>query len=63
MFDIFNKDITKATQLAPPGLETQYNAVQKTINDNVVQVLYDNKPSKEAMDQAQKQVEALVAKA
>jgi multiple sugar transport system substrate-binding protein len=63
LFDIFNKDIVKATQLAPPGLETQYNAVQKTINDSVVQVLYDNKPAKEAMDQAQKQVEALVVKA
>lgn len=63
LFDIFNKDIGKATQLAPPGLETQYNAVQKTVNDNVVTVLYDNKPAQEAMDQAQKQVEALVAKA
>jgi multiple sugar transport system substrate-binding protein len=63
LFDIFNKDISKAVQLPPPGLETSYNAVQKIINDNVVSVLYDNKPTKEAMDQAQKQVEALVAKA
>jgi multiple sugar transport system substrate-binding protein len=63
LFDIFNKDITKAVQLAPPGLETSYNAVQKIINDNVVSVLYDNKPAKDAMDQAQKQVEALIAKA
>jgi multiple sugar transport system substrate-binding protein len=63
LFDIFNKDISKATQLAPPGLETQYNAVQKTVNDNVVAVLYDNKPAQEAMDQAQKQVEAIIAKA
>jgi multiple sugar transport system substrate-binding protein len=63
LFDIFNKDITKAIQLPPPGLETSYNAVQKVINDNVVSVLYDNKPTKDAMDQAQKQVEAIVAKA
>jgi ABC-type glycerol-3-phosphate transport system substrate-binding protein len=63
LFDIFNKDITKAVQLPPPGMETSYNAVQKVINDNVVSVLYDNKPTKDAMDQAQKQVEAIVAKA
>ena len=45
------------------NLETQYNAVQKIINDSVVSVLYDNTPVQQALDNAQKQVEALVAKA
>lgn len=63
LFDIFNKDITKAVQLPPPGLETQYNAVQKIINDSVVSVLYDNTPTQQAMDNAQKQVQDLVSKA
>lgn len=61
LFDTFNKDIDKAVQLPPPGLETQYNAVQKIINDSVVSVLYDNTPVQQALDNAQKQVEALVA--
>lgn len=63
LFDVFNKDIDKAVQLPPPGLETQYNAVQKIIDDSVVSVLYDNTPVQQALDNAQKQVEALVAKA
>jgi multiple sugar transport system substrate-binding protein len=62
LFDVFNKDIDKAVQLPPPGLETNYNAVQKIIDDSVVGVLYDNTPPQQAMDNAQNQVEALVAK-
>jgi multiple sugar transport system substrate-binding protein len=62
LFDTFNKDIDKAVQLPPPALETQYNAVQKIIDDSVVSVLYDNTPVQQALDNAQKQVEALVAK-
>jgi multiple sugar transport system substrate-binding protein len=62
LFEIFNKDIDKAVQLPPPGLETHYNAVQKIINDTTGQVLYENKPAQQSMDEAQKQVEALVAK-
>jgi multiple sugar transport system substrate-binding protein len=63
LFDVFNKDIDKAVQLPPPGLETQYNAVQKIIDDTVVSVLYDNTPVQQALDDAQKQVAALVARA
>jgi ABC-type glycerol-3-phosphate transport system substrate-binding protein len=62
LFEVFNKDIDKAVQLPPPGLETHYNAVQKIINDTTGLVLYENKPPQQAMDEAQKQVEALVAK-
>jgi multiple sugar transport system substrate-binding protein len=62
LFEVFNKDIDKAVQLPPPGLETDYNAVQKIIDDAVVSVLYDNTPVQQALDGAQKQAEDLVAK-
>jgi multiple sugar transport system substrate-binding protein len=63
LFEVFNKDIDRAVQLPPPGLETDYNAVQKILNDSVVSVLYDNTPVQQALDNAQKQAEALVGKA
>lgn len=62
LFDVFNKDIDKAVQLPPPGLETDYNAIQKIIMDAVVSVLYDNTPVQQALDGAQKQAQDLVAK-
>lgn len=62
LFETFNKDIDKAVQLPPPGLETKYNAFQKILNDKVVSILYDNRPVKETMDEVQQQVEALVAR-
>lgn len=59
LFDIFNKDIDKAVQLPPPGLETKFNAIQKIIVDNAVGALYDNKPPQQVLDNAQKQAEEL----
>ncbi|MHB8618735.1 MAG: ABC transporter substrate-binding protein [Chloroflexota bacterium] len=62
LFEVFNKDLDKAVQLPPPGLETQYNAIQKIVDNNAVKALYDNKSPKDVLDEAQKQAEALVKK-
>ncbi len=62
LFDVFNKDIDKAVQLPPPGLETHYNEFQKVLDDKVVSVLYDNRPVEQSMNELQQQVEALAAK-
>jgi multiple sugar transport system substrate-binding protein len=61
-FDIYAKELKRAIPVAPPGLEIYYNDVQKVINEKLVDVLYNNKPVKTAMDEAQAAVEALMQK-
>ncbi len=61
-FDVYNKELAKSIPVAPPGLEIYYNDVQKVINDKLVDVLYNNKPVEQAMNEAQAQVEKIVKK-
>lgn len=59
-FKTFADNLPKAVPVAPPGLEIYYNDVQKVINTKLVEILYNNKPIQEALDEAQAEVEAIV---
>ncbi len=61
-FDIYAKELKNAVPVAPPGLEIWYNDMQKIINTKLVDVLYNAKPVKQAMDEAQTEVEDLIKK-
>lgn len=61
-FEVFNKELPKSVPVAPPGLEIYYNDVQKIINDKLVEILYNNKPVEQAMNEAQQAVEKIVNK-
>jgi len=59
-FPVFNEDVVHAVQLPPPGLETNYTQIQETIDNRVAQILYENRPVKQTLDQAQADVEQLI---
>jgi ABC-type glycerol-3-phosphate transport system substrate-binding protein len=61
-FEVYAKELPRAVPVAPPGLEIYYNDVQKIINTKVVEVLYNNKPVEQAMNEAQADVEKLMKK-
>ncbi len=61
-FDVYAKELKKAVPVAPPGLEIYYNDVQKVINTKLVEVLYNNKPVEQAMNEAQAEVEKIIKK-
>lgn len=61
-FDVFGKELKKAVPVAPPGLEIYYNDVQKVINAKLVEVLYNNKPVEQAMNEAQAEIEKVIKK-
>lgn len=61
-FDVYAKELKKAVPVAPPGLEIYYNDVQKVINTKLVEVLYNNKPVEQAMNEAQAEVEKVIKK-
>ena len=61
-FDVFGKELKKAVPVAPPGLEIYYNDVQKVINTKLVEVLYNNKPVEQAMNEAQAEIEKVIKK-
>jgi hypothetical protein len=61
-FDVYAKELKKAVPVAPPGLEIYYNDVQKVINAKLVEVLYNNKPVEQAMNEAQAEIEKVIKK-
>jgi multiple sugar transport system substrate-binding protein len=61
-FSVFAQELPKAVPVAPPGLEVQYDAVQKIINTKLSDIFYNNKPVEQAMNEAQAEVEKLFAK-
>jgi multiple sugar transport system substrate-binding protein len=59
-FPVFNEAVGNAVQVPPPGLEIYFTQIQKIINDRVAQIFYENRPVKQTLDEAQKEVEELI---
>jgi multiple sugar transport system substrate-binding protein len=59
-FPVFNEAVANAIQLPPPGLEVRYTEIQKVIVDRATQILYENRPIQQMLDEAQREVEALL---
>lgn len=59
-FETFAEQLPRAVPIAPPGLEVYYDDIVRMVNDAVVEVLYDNRPVEEAMEDLQAEVEEFI---
>ncbi len=59
-FEVFADDLPRAVPVAAPGLELIHNDVQRMISNKGVEILYDNKPVEQAMQELQREVEEFI---
>ncbi len=59
-FSVFAQELPKAVPVAIPGLEIYHNDMVRLINNRIVEVLYDNKPVEQAMEELQSDVESFI---
>lgn len=60
-FQVFADDLDRAAPVAVPGLELYHNDIVRMVGQAGVEVLYDNKPVEQAMNDLQQQVEDFIA--
>ncbi|MCC6801454.1 MAG: sugar ABC transporter substrate-binding protein [Anaerolineae bacterium] len=59
-FSVFAQELPKAVPVAIPGLEIYHNDMVRLINNRLVEVLYDNKPVEQAMEELQADVDEFI---
>lgn len=60
-FTTFAEDLVNYVPVAAPGLEIYHTDLQTMVNNKLVEVMYDNKPVEQAMQELQEDVEEFLA--
>lgn len=59
-FEVYAEELPRAVPVAAPGLEIYHEDMVRLINGKVVEVLYDDKPVEQAMQELQDEVEEYI---
>lgn len=59
-FEVFAEELPRAVPVAAPGLELYHNDIVRLVGNKGVEILYDNKPVEQAMQELQREVEEVI---